>query len=370
MIPQIDLLRQHEKLKDELSAAVERVIRSGRFILGPEGEALEAEVASQVGVRHAIGVASGTDAIRLALQAIDCGPRDEVITSAFSFVASAAPIVQFGARPVFVDVEPETMTLDPGAVGRAITERTRAIIAVHLFGHPAEMEPLNALGRRHGLIVIEDAAQAFGAAYRGRPVGSLGAIGCFSFYPTKNLGACGDAGMVVTDRDDLALRVKRLRDHGTAERYRHVEFGWNSRLDEIQAAILRVKLRHLAGFTEDRRKLADRYSVLLADLPLRLPIERPGSRHVYHHYTVRAKERDALAESLAGAGVGTAIHYPHPLPAQPIFSSLGHVSEEYPHAWGAAREVLSLPCFPELTESEVESVTGAVRQFFKGKDSR
>jgi dTDP-4-amino-4,6-dideoxygalactose transaminase len=369
-VPQIDLTRQHLALKDELLAALDRVLTSGRFILGPEGEALEAEIAAIAGVRYGIGVGSGTDAIRLALQAIGVGPGDEVVTSAFSFVASATPIVQLGARPVFADVERETLTLDPDAVARAITPKTRALIPVHLFGHPAEMARLQALARRYGIALIEDAAQALGASYDGRPVGSLGDLSCFSFYPTKNLGACGDAGMVVTDREELALQVRRLRDHGARERYHHIEIGWNSRLDEIQAAILRVKLRHFPRWTEDRRGLAQRYSERLAGLPLRLPVERPPSRHVYHHYTVRTPERDALAKTLADAGIGSALHYPHPLPSQPVFSHLGARPEEYPEAWEASREVLSLPCFPELTDAEIEQVVSMISQFFEGEVKR
>ena len=367
MIPQIDLVRQHLALRDELLAAVERVLTSGRFILGPEGEAFEAEVAALSGVRYGVGVASGTDAIRLALQAIGCGPGDEVITSSFSFVASASPVVQVGARPVFVDIDRETLNLDPAAVARAITPQTRAIIPVHLFGHPAEMTPLQRLAGRHGVAIIEDAAQALGASYDGRPVGGLGDLGCFSFYPTKNLGACGDAGMVVTNRQDLADRVRRLRDHGATERYHHVELGWNSRLDEMQAALLRVKLRHFERWTEARRRLAARYASSLADLPLRLPVEWYPSRHAYHHYTVRTPERDALAKSLADAGIGTAMHYPHPLPAQPTFSALGMRSEHFPVAWEASREVLSMPCFPELTDAEIDLVTSTIRHFWEGQ---
>ncbi|HLC42266.1 MAG TPA: DegT/DnrJ/EryC1/StrS family aminotransferase [Methylomirabilota bacterium] len=369
-VPQIDLTRQHLALKEELLAAVDRVLTRGRFILGPEGEALEAEISAIAGVRYGIGVGSGTDAIRLALQAIGVGPGDEVVTSAFSFVASATPIAQLGARPVFADVERETLTVDPDAVARAITPKTRALIPVHLFGHPAEMARLQALARSHGIAIIEDAAQAIGASYDGHPVGSLGDLGCFSFYPTKNLGACGDAGMVVTDREELALQVRRLRDHGARERYHHIEIGLNSRLDEIQAAILRVKLCHFPHWTETRRRLAQRYSERLAGLPLRLPVERPPGRHVYHHYTVRTPERDALAKTLADAGIGTALHYPHPLPSQPVFSHLGARPEEYPEAWEASREVLSLPCFPELTDAEIERVVSVISEFFEGEVRR
>ncbi|OGL07320.1 MAG: hypothetical protein A3J45_06295, partial [Candidatus Rokubacteria bacterium RIFCSPHIGHO2_02_FULL_69_13] len=254
MIPQIDLTRQHAALRAELLAAAERVLASSRFILGAEGRALEAEVAALCGVRHGIGVASGTDALHLSLRALDVGPGDEGVTSAFSFVASASAVLHAGARPVFADIDAETFALDPAQVERVITPRTRAVIAVHLYGHPADMDPLVAIARRRGLAVVEDAAQAIGAAYAGRPVGSFGDLTCLSFYPTKNLGACGDAGMVVTDREELAERVRRLRDHGSREKYQHAELGYSSRLDELQAALLRVKLHHLPGWTAARRR--------------------------------------------------------------------------------------------------------------------
>ncbi|MBI4589273.1 MAG: DegT/DnrJ/EryC1/StrS family aminotransferase [Candidatus Rokubacteria bacterium] len=363
MIPQIDLTRQHAALRAELLQALERVLASSRFILGPEGKALEVEVAALCGVRHGVGVASGTDALHLALRALDVGLGAEVITPAFSFVASASAIVHAGARPIFADIDLETFALDPARVERAITSRTKAIVAVHLYGHPADVDALASIARRHGLAVIEDAAQAIGASYAGRPVGSFGDLTCLSFYPTKNLGACGDAGMVVTDREELALRVRRLRDHGSREKYQHSELGWCSRLDELQAAVLRVKLRHLPAWTSARRRLAAQYSAMLADLPLTLPIERPPAQHVYHHYTVRSPKRDALAKALAELGVGTTLHYPLPLPSQPLFGSTGGPPEvDCPRAWRASREVLSLPCFPELTEEEVEAVGRAVHQ--------
>jgi dTDP-4-amino-4,6-dideoxygalactose transaminase len=345
-----------------LLEAIERVLASSRFILGPEGEALEAELAACCGVRHAVGVASGTAALHLALRALDVGPGDEVITPAFSFVASASAVVHAGARPVFADIDLETFALDPALVERLITPRTRAVIAVHLFGHPADMEALAATARRRSIALIEDAAQALGASYGGRPAGSFGALACLSFYPTKNLGACGDAGMVVTDSAELAERLRRLRNHGSREKYQHRELGWSGRLDEIQAAILRVKLRHLGAWTAARRRLAARYSGALAGLPLALPTERPPARHVYHHYTVRSPRRDALAKALAEAGVGTALHYPLPVPGQPLFGGVGGTgAADWPRAWQASREVLSLPCFPELTEAEIETVVGAVR---------
>ncbi len=363
MIPFIDLTRQHAALRAELVAAATRVLDSTRFILGPEGEALEREVAAFSGVRHAVGVASGTDALRLAMTAVGVGPGDEVITPAFSFVASASTIVMLGATPVFVDIDPETYTLDVEATARAITRRTRAIMPVHLYGQPAAMDRIAALARDHRLAIVEDAAQAVGATWQGRPIGTWGDAACLSFYPTKNLGACGDAGMVLTERDDVAERVRRLRHHGDGGRYRHVELGYASRLDELQAALLRVKLSRVAGWTEARRRLVARYRALLEDGVVGLPVERAQARHVYHLFTVRHPRREALATALTGLGVGTAVHYPIPVPGQPMF---GQADERrWPQAWRAAREVLSLPCFAELTDDEIETVAAAVHRASK-----
>ena len=359
MIPFLDLTRQHHDLREELLGAVARVLDSSRFVLGAEGQALEAELARLAGVRHGVGVGSGTDALRLALAALGVGPGDEVVTPAFSFVASASTITMAGARPVFVDVEPATLALDPEAVERALTPRTRAIVAVHLYGHPAPIDRIVALARAHGVAVIEDAAQAIGAAWDGHPVGGWGDVACLSFYPTKNLGACGDAGMLLTDRDDLADAVRRLRHHGDAGRYQHVELGYCSRLDEVQAAMLRVKLRRLEEWTEARRGLAARYHKALAGLPLGLPVENPRARHIYHLFTVRHPRRDALAARLAELGVGTMVHYPRAVPEQPLFGE--NAERGWPQAWRAAREVLSLPCFPEMTDAEAEGVVAAVR---------
>jgi dTDP-4-amino-4,6-dideoxygalactose transaminase len=360
MIPFLDLTRQHVELKPELMRAMERVLERSQFILGAEGAALERELAALACVRHGIAVGSGTDALRLSLSALGIGTGDEVITPAFSFVASGSTIALVGARPVFVDIDPATFTLDLRLVERAITPRTRAIMPVHLYGHPAPMAPLVELARTHGLAIIEDAAQAVGATHDGRPVGAWGDAACVSFYPTKNLGACGDGGMVLTDRDDVARRVRRLRHHGDTGRYHHAELGWCSRLDELQAAILRVKLRRLREWTERRRNIAARYGELLAGLPLILPIERPPARHVYHLYTVRHPQREALAKVLADLGIGTAVHYPLPIPGQPVFGGSGE--REWPEAWRASREVLSLPCFAELRDDEVDAVAAAVRE--------
>ena len=360
MIPFLDLTRQHAALRRELLAAAERVLDGSQFVLGAEGRALEGELAALAEARHAVGVGSGTDALRLTLTALGVTRDDEVLTPAFSFVASATTIAMAGARPVFVDVEPDTLTMDPEAAARALTPRTKVVMPVHLYGHPAAIDRLAALARDRGVALLEDNAQAVGATWANRPLGGWGDAACLSFYPTKNLGACGDAGMVLTTREDVAERVRRLRHHGDTGRYNHVELGYCSRLDEVQAAWLRVKLRHLSAWTERRRAIAARYHASLAGLPLQLPVERPGARHVYHLFTVRHAQRAALAKRLADAGVGTAVHYPRAVPEQPLFAE--QAGRRWPEAARAAREVLSLPCFPEMTDAEVDGVIAAVRR--------
>jgi dTDP-4-amino-4,6-dideoxygalactose transaminase len=335
------------------------VLASCRFILGPEVAALEAELAALCGVSHGIGVNSGTDALVLALKAVGIGPGDEVITSSFSFVASASAVLMVGARPVFVDIVPSTYNLDPALIDKAVTPRTRAIVAVHLYGQPAAMDAIGDIARARGLAIVEDAAQAVGATYAGRPAGAWGDVACLSFYPTKNLGGCGDGGMVLTSREDVAQAVRRLRDHGSPRKYEHVELGYSSRLDELQAALLRVKLRHLPAWNDTRRAIAARYRHLLKDAPLVLAEEVAPARHVYHQFTVRSPKRDALVAALAEAGVGTAVHYPIPIPAQPMFA-MPDADRAFPHAARAAAEVLSLPCFPELSEEEIRTVAAAV----------
>ena len=361
MIPAIDLARQHQALRAELLAAATGVLDSCRFVLGPEGQTLERELAALCGARLGVGTGSGTDALLLALKAVGVVPGDEVITSAFSFVASGTTVVMAGATPVFVDVDPGTYNLDPARVERAITPRTRAIVPVHLYGQPAKMDAICDLARAHGLAVVGDAAQAVGAAYGGRPVAAWGDVSILSFYPTKNLGGCGDGGMVLTTRDDVAERVRLLRDHGAPRRYTHVELGGCSRLDELQAALLRVKLRRLPQWNERRRAIAAHYSAALAGLPLGLPIEQAPAHHIYHQYTVRSAKREALAAALAARGVGTSIHYPSTIPAQPVFSR-PNADREFPVATQAAAEVLCLPCFPELTDLEVAEVVEAVKR--------
>ena len=361
MIPQLDLKRQHEALRAELMEAAARVLDSCRFVLGPEVQTLERELAALCGARLGVGTGSGTDALLLALKAVGVVPGDEVITSAFSFVASATTVVMAGATPVFVDVDPATYNLDPAQVERAITPRTRAVVPVHLYGQPAAMDAICDLARAHRVAVVGDAAQAVGAAYGGRPVAAWGDVSILSFYPTKNLGGCGDGGMVLTTRDDVAERVRLLRDHGAPRRYTHVELGGCSRLDELQAALLRVKLKRLPQWNERRRAIAAHYSAALAGLPLGLPIEQAPAHHIYHQYTVRSAKREALAAALAARGIGTSIHYPSTIPAQPVFSR-PNADREFPVATQAAAEVLCLPCFPELTDLEVAEVVEAVKR--------
>jgi dTDP-4-amino-4,6-dideoxygalactose transaminase len=366
-IPQFELTRQYAEIEAEIDTALRQVLRSGRFILGPEGEAFEAECCAYLGVKHAIGLGSGSDAIQLTLRALGVGPDTEVITPAFSFVASATAALQLGARPVFVDVDPATLTLDPDRVADAITGRTRVILAVHLYGLPAAMGPLRVLADAQGVALVEDAAQAFGATLGGRHAGDLGRAAAFSFYPTKNVGAYGDAGLVTTSDSTLATQLRLARNHGQIQKYEHAQLGWTARLDELQAAILRVKLRHLPAWTAARQAIAARYTEGFAGLPVVVPAERPGATHVFHQYTLRTPRRDALAQHLAAAGIGTAYHYPLPIPAQPLFRDLGYDAAPFPASWAAAQEVLSLPCFPELRADEVDAVIRAVRSFFEGE---
>ncbi|MGB9885731.1 MAG: DegT/DnrJ/EryC1/StrS family aminotransferase [Moorellales bacterium] len=372
-IPILDLTRQYESIKGEIDAAIRRVVTSGRFILGPEVEALEREIAQLCGTKHAVAVASGTDALLLALRAVGVGPGDAVIVPSFTFFATAGAVCNAGATPVFADVDPRTLNLDPAKVAErlssdpALRARTKAIIPVHLYGQAADMDDILALAREYGLYVIEDAAQAIGAEYRGRKAGAMGHLGCFSFFPTKNLGAYGDGGMVVTSDDELAERVRLLRVHGARPKYYHHLVGTNSRLDALQAAILRAKLPHLAEWTAKRQALAARYDELLRGIPgLTLPHRAPDRTHVFHQYTVRVAggRRDALRAYLAERGIGTEVYYPLPLHLQPCFAHLGYREGDLPESKRASREVLSLPMFPELTREEQEYVAGAVKMFF------
>ncbi len=358
----VDLHAEYLRFRKPIDKALHRAVESAHFILGPEVEAFEEEFAAFCGVEHAIGVASGTAALFLALAALDIGPGDEVITTPFSFFATASTIVHRGARPVFVDVDERTYNLDPERVEGAITSRTRAIIAVHLFGHPAEMAPLRDIARKHQLWLIEDAAQAHGASYRGKRVGSLGDIACFSFYPAKNLGAYGDAGAIVTDDPELARRLRRLRNHGQEGRYNHVDLGFAERMDGIQAAVLRAKLPYLEERNRVRRALAMRYNAHLADLDIGLPYEAPHVEHVYHCYTIRVPRRDVIRKHLHVHGIATAIHYPRPLHLQPALTYLGYGPGSFPIAEQLAREVLSLPMYPELSPEDQDEVIAALQE--------
>jgi dTDP-4-amino-4,6-dideoxygalactose transaminase len=367
-VPLLDLRQQHEALREELRAGVERILDSQQFVLGEEVRLLEEEIALYCGVRHAIGCASGSDALLLALMALDLRAGDEVITTPFSFFATASAITRTNATPVFVDIEPRTYNLDPSLVEAAITERTRAIMPVHLYGQCAEMDALLEIAARSHIPVIEDAAQAIGAEDGGRRAGSLGAVGCFSFYPTKNLGGAGDGGMLTTNDDALAERLRRLRVHGGATEYLHQEIGINSRLDALQAAILRVKLPHLDNWSEARRERAQTYSLMLANarLPFSLhtPFIRENTRHIFHQYIVRVPEhRDALIEHLRAHGVGAKIYYPVPLHLQQCFGSLGYTEGALPHAELAARETLALPLYPELQLEQQQYVVDVISRF-------
>lgn len=361
-VPLLDVGRGNQPLRDEFLAAIAAVIDSGRFLHGPEVTQLENHVAQLCGVEHAIGCASGSDALLLALMALDIGPGDEVIVPSFTFFATASAVTRLGAKPVFADIDPATFNIDPAAVGAAVTPATKAIIPVHLFGQCAEMDAIQAIARRHGLRVIEDAAQAIGATYHGRPAGSIGDIGCFSFYPTKNLGAFGDAGMITTRDAELAQRLRLLAAHGMSPRYYHREIGINSRLDTIQAAILGVKLQYLNEWTTARRANAARYWQLFSDANLEqrfgLPHASPGQGHVWNQYTIRVPggRRDEVKAQLSQAGVGAEIYYPVPLHQQECFASLGYRAGSLPATEQAACEVLSLPIFPELTDAELQTV--------------
>jgi UDP-2-acetamido-2-deoxy-ribo-hexuluronate aminotransferase len=378
MIPMLDLRAQFESIAPEIRAAVEEVLVAQQFVVGPQGEALEREIAESSGVRHAVGVASGTEALELGLHACGVGLGDEVIVPSFTFIATGSAVSALGARPVFADIEPATFNLDPEQIEARITPRTRAIVVVHLFGLSADMDPILEIADKHGVPVIEDNAQSFGATYRGRKTGSMGRIGCLSFYPSKNLGAYGDAGMIVTNDDKLATRLRTLRNHGQTGQYLSTERGWNSRLDELQAAILRVKLRHLANWTAKRREHARFYDSLLADVPgILLPRVPIGREHVYYLYTIRVEGRaggytrpndrgnearsDLVQQRLKERGVASMVYYPVPLHLQPLYAPLGGKPGDLRVSERAAREVLSIPIYPELTHEQALCVAEAVR---------
>jgi dTDP-4-amino-4,6-dideoxygalactose transaminase len=360
-VPFVDLRAQYLPIRDEVNAAIQRVIDRCEFTLGSEVAAFEAEFAAYCESTHGIGVNTGTSALHLALLAAGIGPGDEVITVPFTFVATVSAIVYTGAVPVFVDIDPRSFTIDVAAIEDAITERTKAILPVHLYGQPADMDPILDIAHRRGLLVIEDACQAHGALYKGRRAGSLGDIGCFSFYPGKNLGACGEAGMVVTDNAQYAKTVRMLRDWGAERKYEHVLKGYNFRMEAIQGAVLRVKLRYLEGWTAARRAAAVRYGAAFAGSGVAVPEVMPYAGHVHHLYVIRAPRRQAWQETLTALGIQTGIHYPTPVHLLPAFADLGHSRGCFPHAERAAAEVLSLPMFPELTIDQIGSIAGLLK---------
>ncbi|MDV4155760.1 DegT/DnrJ/EryC1/StrS family aminotransferase [Rhizobium leguminosarum] len=361
MIPFLDIKAQYQSIKGEIDAAVLGVLASGQYVLGDEVAYFEQEFADYCNVKHAIAVNTGTSALHLALLAAGVGPGDEVITVPFTFVATVSASCYTGARPVFVDVEPVTLTMDPAEVEAKITPRTKAIVPVHLYGQMADMDAIEAIAERHGIPVIEDACQAHGAQYKGHRAGSIGLSGCFSFYPGKNLGACGEGGMVVTNDDDQAKTMRMLRDWGQEQRYHHLLKGFNYRMDAIQGAILRVKLRHLEAWTEARRTHARRYSSLLAgSTVLTTPVEAADRRHVYHVYAVRSRDRDGLQRLLSAEGIPSGLHYPIPVHLQKAHADLGYQAGDFPVSEAAAREVLSLPIYPEMPVRHVDQVVAAL----------
>lgn len=364
-VPLLDLKRQYQSIKGEIDNAVMNVLEHSRFIMGPETLKFEEEVAEYCGSKYAVGVASGTDALLIALRACGVKAGDEVITSTFSFFASAGVISRLGATPIFVDIDPDSYNLNPELVEKAITSKTKVLMPVHIFGQCADMDPILELARKHNLTIVEDAAQAIGAKYKGRTAGTMGAFGCFSFFPSKNLGAAGDGGMIISDFMDKQTFMKSLRDHGANPKYYHSYIGYNSRLDTLQAAILSVKLRYLDQWTEGRRKNADFYNQAFADLPLKTPTENEGNYHIYNQYTIATDQRDKLFEFLQSKNIGCAIYYPVPLHAQKCYAYLGNKDDDFPVACKASKEVVSIPIFPDLNEDEKNYVVECITGFFK-----
>jgi dTDP-4-amino-4,6-dideoxygalactose transaminase len=360
-IPLMDMVAQYRSIKDEIDQAISEVLEKGHFILGQNVAALEKEIAAYLGVKHGIGVASGTDALILAMRALDIGPGDEVIVPSYTFFATAEAVLLVGATPVIVDIEPETYTIDVKQIADRITDKTRAIIPVHLYGHAANMTAVMEIARKHDLKVIEDNAQAFGAEHRGQKTGSIGDVACLSFFPSKNLGGCGDGGMVVTDDDGIAERIRMLRTHGWKKKYFPEVVGYNSRLDELQAAILRVKLRHLEGWNERRRELADIYRERLAGAPLRVPVEANDARHVYHLFIIEVEERERFQQQLKEQGIPTAIYYPQPLHLNEPLKHLGYKLGDFPISERASERTISIPFYPEISEQQIDRVITVVK---------
>ena len=361
-IHMVDVVGQYQKIKSEIDEAIHRVLDSGQFILGPAVKEFESSAARYLGVRHAIGCASGTDALQVALMALGINPGDEVITTPFTFVATTETIALLGARPIYVDIDAKTFNIDPALVEKAITRKTKAIIPVHLYGQPVDMDPFMNIADKHGIPVIEDAAQAMGSEYKGKKVGGIGAIGAISFFPSKNLGAFGDAGMVVTNDDGLAEKLRMIIVHGSRVRYIHEVLGVNSRLDSLQAAILNVKIKYLDQWHDARREAARRYNELLRGLDVIVPHEASYGKHIYHQYTVRLKKRDDVVRSLTGQKIPHAIYYPIPLHRQQAFQAAGKPDGTFPVTEEAAREVLSLPMHTELTQDQQTFIVAALRK--------
>jgi dTDP-4-amino-4,6-dideoxygalactose transaminase len=359
-IPLVDLGAQHRSIGSELESAIHQVIARGDFILGNEVTTFESEFAEYCNTKYGIGLASGTDAIHLSLVALNIGPGDEVITAANSFIASAAAISFAGAKPVFADVDPKSYTLDPESVKERLTDRTKAILPIHLYGQPADMDPILDIAKEHGLQVIEDACQAHGAEYKGKRVGSLGRVAAFSFYPSKNLGAGGDAGMAVTDDQGLADKLRMFRNYGQREKYKHEFLAFNSRLDTMQAAILRVKLKHLDRWNQQRRNAARLYDQWLADSGVITPATLPGRSHVFHLYVIRHPNRDALLRTLQEKEIGALVHYPVPLHLQRAYAQLGYKPGDLPVSEQISREVLSIPMYPEITVEQIEEICSVI----------
>ncbi len=363
-IPFVDLQTQYLSLRDEVIAKVDDIFRRGAFILGDEVGVFERDFAKFSGVKNCVGVATGCDALLWALKALDIGPGDEVIAPANTFIATVLAITAAGATPVLVDCCEDDFNIDPAAVERAVTKKTRAIIPVHLYGQPARMDEIIAIARRHGLKIVEDAAQAHGATYRGRPCGSFGDANGFSFYPGKNLGAYGDGGAVTTDSPEIAERVRQFRNYGQSKKYHHEVAGWNSRLDTVQAAILSAKLQRLPAWNEARRRHADRYREKLSGLPVVTPRERAECRHIYHLFVIRTQRRDELLAFLDGRGISCGIHYPIPIHLQRAYANLNLARGAFPVTEKLAGEILSLPMFPELSDAQIDHVCGSIAEFF------
>lgn len=362
-VPFVDLKAQYRTIAEEVNEGIGRVLESTDFILGKDVELFEQEFADYCGARFGVSVDNGTSALELALRACGIGDGDEVITVANTFIATASAIAFTGARPVLVDIDPHTYNIEVGDIEQAITDRTKAIMPVHLYGQPADMDPIMELARARGLIVIEDACQAHGALYKGKRVGSIGDAGCFSFYPAKNLGGYGDGGILVTNNENIANRVKMLRNYGQKEKYHHLFIAYNRRLDTLQAAVLRVKLRRLDEWNQARRRNAQLYSQLLANTDVVTPMEASYARHVYHLYIVRAQDRESLREYLQSRGVSTGIHYPIPIHLQEVYRYLGYQRGDFPITEGYAKEIFSLPMYPELTEEQIQYVVQAINDF-------